>query len=106
MADIGIVGKTEAVRLGAVSAQSQGDARRQPRREPRRDSARRESPEVAVALGEAVSLAYEIDADGAPVVRVIDNERGETVAVLSPEELRRLTSDTGLPPGALLRLSS
>lgn len=106
MAEIGIVRKTEATHLGAVSAESHGESRREPRREPRRESARRESPEVAVALGDAVSLAYEVGADGAPVIRVVDNERGETVALLSPEELRQLTAGTGLPPGALLRLSS
>ncbi|MCC6237052.1 MAG: hypothetical protein IT299_05700 [Dehalococcoidia bacterium] len=106
MAEIANVRKTEAPQLVAVAADSHGESRREPQRDPRRHPARPRSPEVAIALGEAVSLAYEVGDDGAPVIRVVDNERGETVALLSPEDLRTLTADTGLPPGVLVRLSS
>jgi hypothetical protein len=66
--------------------------------------------ELAVALagdGRA-ELAAQLDQDenGVPVIRIVDRERGETVAVLTPEELRDLAEQTGLPPGMLLRARS
>lgn len=106
MADIAVVRNVEAQRLGAVSADAHGEPRREPQRDPRRRPARPRTPELALALGEAVSLSYETGADGSPLVRDVDNERGETVALLTPEELRNLTADTGLPAGVLVRLSS
>ncbi len=106
MAEIAPVRKTEAPHLVAVAADSHGEPRREPQRDPRQRPARPRSPEVAIALGEAVTLSYEVGDDGAPLIRVVDHERGETVAVLSPDELRTLTADTGLPPGILVRLSS
>ena len=53
-----------------------------------------------------LSARFEQDADGQPLVRILDAERGETVALLTPEELRALAEQTGLPPGMLVRLSS
>ncbi len=105
MADIAIARNAEAQRLGGVGAEAHSEPRRQPEQQ-RKRRPRPRSPEVAIALGAAVSLSYEIGADGQPLVRVVDHERGETVALLSPEELRSLTADTGLPPGSLVRLSS
>jgi hypothetical protein len=64
--------------------------------------------ELAVALDGRRHLAarFEQDSDGQPLVRVVDRERGETVALLTPEELRRLAEQTGLPTGMLVHLSS
>ena len=64
--------------------------------------------ELAVALDGRSQLAarFEQGADGQPLVRVFDRERGETVALLTPEELRTLAEQTGLPPGMLVRVSS
>ena len=64
--------------------------------------------ELAVALDGRQQLAarFEQDADGQPLVRIFDTERGETVALLTPEELRSLAEQTGLPTGMLVRVSS
>ncbi|MGE3855633.1 MAG: hypothetical protein AB7G21_01600 [Dehalococcoidia bacterium] len=64
--------------------------------------------ELAVALDgrQHLSARFEQDSDGQPLVRVVDRERGETVALLTPEELRRLAEQTGLPTGMLVHLSS
>lgn len=67
--------------------------------------------ELAVALaasdrGDALSARYEVSAEGAPLVRIVDRVRNETVALVTPEELKALAEDTGLPPGLLLRVSS
>lgn len=84
-------------------------------RQQQRDGASQGRPgaeELAVALDGALggrqqlSARFEQDADGQPLVRVYDRERGETVALLTPEELRTLAEQTGLPPGMLVRISS
>lgn len=64
--------------------------------------------ELALALDgrSQLSARFEQDADGQPLVRVFDRERGETVALLTPEELRTLAEQTGLPPGMLVHISS
>ena len=66
--------------------------------------------ELAVALhgaGHGTLVArYEQDGEGAPLVRIIARESGETVALLTPEELRELADQTGLPPGLLVQLAS
>jgi len=64
--------------------------------------------ELAVALDgrRHLSARFEQDSDGQPLVRVVDRERGETVALLTPDELRRLAEQTGLPTGMLVHLSS
>jgi len=78
----------------------------------REHAARRGVEELAVALagdGRAVMEAqYEQDADGNPLIRIVDVVKGETVGLVTPEELRSLTEHTGLPglpPGLLLRTS-
>lgn len=72
------------------------------------DSSPSGAEELAVALDGRRHLAarFEQDSDGQPLVRVIDRERGETVALLTPDELRRLAEQTGLPTGMLVHLSS
>lgn len=85
----------------------QGGRQRQPSREGR---ARPGAEELAVALAGrphgTLSARFEQDADGQPLVRVFDRERGETVALLTPEELRDLAERTGLPAGLLVQRSS
>ncbi|MDP2326720.1 MAG: hypothetical protein Q8M79_01380 [Dehalococcoidia bacterium] len=67
----------------------------------------RGAEELAVALDEGrrahLAARFEQDADGMPLVRIIDRDRGETVAVLTPEELRALAEQTGLPSGLLFQ---
>jgi hypothetical protein len=48
----------------------------------------------------------EIDADGQAIVRVVDRADGQTVAILTPEELRSLAEQTGLPSGLLFQARS
>lgn len=65
--------------------------------------------ELAVALGEtgrALRAELEQDADGELLVRVVDRNRGEVVAVLTPDELRALAEQTGLPAGLLFQARS
>lgn len=90
-----------------------GDA---PRREGQ-GSQRREpdgsagSEELAIALaqpsqGHTLVARYETDDEGNPLIRILDRERNETLALLTPQELQELTEDTGLPPGLLVRAVS
>ena len=106
MADLAISRNVEAERTGAVSADTHGRERREPPPEGQRRHRDGASPELALALGESVTVVYEQGPDGEPLIRVLDNERGETLAILTPDELRSMTADTGLPPGLLLRVSS
>ncbi len=46
------------------------------------------------------------DESGETRVRIVDTERDETVAVLTPDELRTLAAQTGLPAGLLLQARS
>jgi len=76
-------------------------------REPEQRPGGRE--ELAVALGEpGRSLRAELEQDDAGElrVRVVDRNRGEVVAVLSPDELRALAEQTGLPSGLLFQARS
>jgi hypothetical protein len=77
------------------------------RREPEGRPGGRE--ELAVALGEpgrSLRAELEHDADGELRVRVVDRERGEVVAVLTPDELRALAEQVGLPSGLLFQARS
>lgn len=78
--------------------------------EQRDDEGRRGSEELALALQERgrgpMVARFEQDADGQPLVRIVDRDRGETVAVLTPEELRTLAEQTGLPTGLLVQVTS
>jgi len=65
--------------------------------------------ELAVALGESartLRAELEQDADGELLVRVVDRNRNEVVAVLTPDELRALAEQTGLPAGLLFQARS
>lgn len=108
MADLRIQ-QTTSVQAVRVSADGRGGT---PHREqaPRREYQERHgADELAVALAgdghAAMEAHFEQDADGNPLIRIVDTVRGETVAVVTPEELRALTEQTGLPAGLLLRTS-
>lgn len=78
---------------------------------PRHHEAPAGAEELAVALaasdrGDALTARYEVDTDGNPLIRIVDRARNETVALITPEELKTLAEDTGLPPGLLVRVSS
>lgn len=66
--------------------------------------------ELAVALREEgrkhLVARLVTDESGETRVRIVDTERGETVAVLTPDELRDLAAQTGLPSGLLLQARS
>ncbi|MBM4409980.1 MAG: hypothetical protein FJ037_01395 [Chloroflexi bacterium] len=66
--------------------------------------------ELAVALHEEgrkhLVARIVTDDSGEMRVRIVDTERGETVAVLTPDELRVLAAETGLPAGLLLQARS
>lgn len=99
LAPIGVPGASEDRRREG------GDSRQQ--REPQDHAGGRE--ELAVALGEpgrTLRAELEQDADGELMVRVVDRNRGEVVAVLSPDELRALADQTGLPTGLLFQARS
>lgn len=111
MADLRISKPGDGSRVSNVGAEG---GREQPRHEQpsehERPQHRPGAEELAVALtggdGLAMEAQYEQDADGNPMIRIIDRERGETVALLTPEELRALTEQTGLPPGLLVHRST
>jgi hypothetical protein len=94
--------------VGAEQRRSGGDAPRD-----RREDEARPTPgveELAVALheeGRAHLVARLMtDESGETRVRIVDTERDETVAVLTPDELRTLAAQTGLPAGLLLQARS
>ena len=66
--------------------------------------------ELAVALHEEgrkhLVARLVTDESGETRVRIVDTERDETVAVLTPDELRTLAVQTGLPAGLLLQARS
>ena len=106
MADLTIARSSESQRLAGVAADGRGEQHREPPPEQKRQRRQAASPELAVALGEAVTAVYEEGPDGQPMIRIIDRERGDTVALVTPEELRAMTAETGLPPGMLMRVAS
>lgn len=112
MAELRVTRQAEASRtVPGVAADGRGGEppREQPsgERQPRREGA---APELAAALSgdgkTAVTAIYELGADGAPRIRIVESERGETVAILTPQELRAMAASTGLPPGILVRATS
>lgn len=113
MADLRVTQSTDGSRQvanvtpdGDRGAQAQQE--QQPKRE--RDDARAGSEELAVALSVEGSLAiearYEYDGEGNLLIHIVDTAQGETIAVLTPEELKTLAEQTGLPPGLLVQTST
>jgi len=110
MADLRVDHGVQPIETQRTSA----DQRRQgERREQKPSDGRRQQPgaeELAVALRGAghgaLQARFEQDGEGRPLVRILDRESGETVALLTPEELRDLADPTGLPPGLLVQVAS
>ncbi|MEX1023054.1 MAG: hypothetical protein WD058_07880 [Dehalococcoidia bacterium] len=110
MADVRVDRPAHIPAVGVPGA-SEDRPRQQRDEHPQRDPDRRPGgrEELAVVLGEpgrALAAHLETDADGAPVVRIVDRVGGETVAVVTPEELRAMAEHTGLPPGLLFQARS
>lgn len=111
MADIRVTRGDDAARqVSGVSSDGDGQAQRRGQEQPQERRAAPGAEELAVAFSEdgstAIEARYEQDADGNPRIRIIDRERGETIAIVTPEELRALAEQTGLPPGLLLHTST
>jgi hypothetical protein len=112
MADLKIERGPAAIGPAAVTPeQRRGDGHGEARRE--RQEAEERTPgveELAVALREEgrkhLVARLVTDESGETRVRIVDTERDETVAVLTPDELRALAAQTGLPPGLLLQARS
>ena len=70
----------------------------------------RGAEELAIALSEngrgALRAQLIQGADGSALIKIIDRERGETIAIVSPETLRELAEQTGLPKGLLVEMTS
>ncbi|MQA00605.1 MAG: hypothetical protein GEU80_14955 [Dehalococcoidia bacterium] len=104
-------------RTGGISRDTprvQQDGGRRPHEEQHQDAPPRRqrsgAEELSLALIDGarghLEARFEQDAEGHARIRIVDRERGETVAVLTPEELRALAEQTGLPPGLLVQTSS
>jgi hypothetical protein len=110
MADVRVDGPAYIPPVGVPAASE--DRRRQQGGQQQRDDRERQPggrEELAVALdesGRSLAARLEIDEDGQPIVRVVDRAGGHTVAVLTPEELRTLAEQTGLPSGLLFQARS
>ncbi len=107
------VDHSDAAAQSVQGVKPDGDAPRrdQPKQEQRDREGAAGSEELAIALSESsrghtLVARYETDDEGGPLIRIIDRERNETLALLTPEELQALTEDTGLPPGLLVRAVS
>ena len=109
MADI-TIHQHSMVQPAAIASDGRSGNQRRDGQEPRQRRERPGAEELAVALAEdgraAMEARYEQDADGNALIRIVDTARGETVAVVTPDELRRLAEQTGLPAGLLVRTSS
>ena len=112
MVDIDRVASAADGTLHVRTVSGDGRGRREPRRErpPREDGAPPGSAELAVALSQdgrgAMSPRLEQNEQGEAVIRIVDSASGETVAVVTPEELRVLSEQTGLPAGMLIEAKS
>ncbi len=100
---------TNQQRPAPVSGEGAGNGERQQGRE-RSPRPRPGAEELAVALSESdrteLSAHYEPGEDGEGLIYIIDNKSGETVAILTPEELRAMAETTGLPAGLLVEVAS
>jgi len=105
------VHRTGAISRDTPRVHEDGGRRRREEHEdapPRRQRSGAEELAVALVDGARADLEarFEQDAEGHARIGIVDRERGETVAVLTPEELRELAERTGLPPGLLVQASS
>lgn len=109
MSDVRVHRSGQVPPTGVPSATGEHRRQRDDRHEERQERERGGREELAVALGEpgrALVAHLETDADGEAVVRIVDRVGGETIAVLTPDELRVLAEQTGLPPGLLFQARS
>lgn len=111
MADLRVTRSDDASRqVAGVTSDGDGQEQRRGQEQPRERGAAPGAEELAVAFAEdgraAIEARYEQDADGNPRIRIVDRESGETIAVVTPEELRALAEQTGLPPGLLIHTST
>ena len=99
-----------AGQVSALTTNGSG-GRHAPRDQPHPQARKRTgAEELAVALHETgrgrLRADFSIDDRGHALIRIIDQDRGETVAVVTPEELRELAEQTGLPSGLLVQALS
>lgn len=111
MSELRIQPPSQVARQAAgVGPDAQGGGHQHEPHERKRPAAGGGAPELALALAKSdrgeLEARYEVGAGGEPRIRIVDARRGETVAVLTPEELSALAEQAGLPPGLLLRATS
>lgn len=86
------------------------DSRERRQGRERSDRPRPGAEELAVALSEsnrgALTARYEQTEDGSGLIHIVDTKSGETVAIMTPEELRAMAEATGLPAGLLVEVAS
>ena len=95
----------------SVSRDGSGSQRQPGQEATQQQPQSRGAEELAVALaesdrGDSLTAQFELDERGNPLIRITDRARHETVALITPEELKALAEDTGLPPGLLVQVSS
>ena len=115
MEQLGIRQVQEPHEVGRIGSRSGGGQRNPEQRDPERRQQRQPgrspaSAELALALdtpGRAeLEARPEVDATGELRIRITDRRSGQTIAVVTPEELATLARATGLPAGLLVERSS
>ena len=112
MVDIDRVPQAGDATLQVRTVTGDGRGRREQQREPpaRDGGPPPGSEELAVALSEdgrgTMTPRLEQNEQGEAVIRIVDSASGETVAVVTPDELRALSEQTGLPAGMLIEAKS
>lgn len=111
MSDVRVAPMHESgVPVTGVTTNGSGGRRGTRDQPPRRQRERAGAEELALALHESgrrrLRAHFSIDDAGHALVQIIDHDRDEVVAVLTPEQLRELAEQTGLPPGLLVQTSS
>ncbi len=110
MADLRVVQSgTTQQRTSPVTGDG-GGGRERREGEERPNRGRPGAEELAVALSEPdraeLTAHYEQDEDGNGLIRIIDGKSGETVATVTPDELRAMAETTGLPAGLLVEVAT
>lgn len=93
--------------LGVPAAS--GEQRRQ--QQGRRDAEREPEPGEALAAaldetGRRLTAHLDQDPEGSALVRIVDTDSGETVALLTPVDLRTLAEQSGAVSGLLFQSRS